>query len=251
MHEDLRGEHVVEAAAVLGKQVQVVLARHLVDEHLQLPRRVVLQHVAAALPCIHMATSMSIGANLRIKEEQVVQVRHRRRSSQETAIMAAFASIPEAATLRMRDHKGEGAERGKLWGRRERSEPIKHGGGGDLKLEAAIDANAMQYAIDDAVLSDGIENPSGGGEELAGRLLVSVSVSVPDILPCFCVVVVGAAAAKQDTASSSTATAAASAMAAHGLLLLPVPIGAALELPLISAHQEAADKMRSPLVMQN
>jgi hypothetical protein len=65
-----------------------------------------------------------------------------------------------------------------------------------------------------------------------GRLLVRRSV--PDILPCFCVVV--AAAAKQDTASSRTATAAATADAtpAHGL----VPIGAALVLPPISARQE-------------
>jgi hypothetical protein len=59
------------------------------------------------------------GSNLQSKEEQVVQVRHRR-CSQETAIMAAFASIPEAAALWMRDHKGDGTERGKLWGRRRR-----------------------------------------------------------------------------------------------------------------------------------
>ncbi|BAS75995.1 Os01g0926450, partial [Oryza sativa Japonica Group] len=54
VHEDLRREHVLQAPAVLGQQVQVVLAWHLVHEHLQLPRRVVLQHVAA-LPCtIHI-----------------------------------------------------------------------------------------------------------------------------------------------------------------------------------------------------
>uniref|UniRef100_J3L7E0 Uncharacterized protein n=1 Tax=Oryza brachyantha TaxID=4533 RepID=J3L7E0_ORYBR len=53
VHEDLGGEHVVQAPAVLRQQVQVVLPGHLVHVHLQLPHRVLLQH-AAALPCMHI-----------------------------------------------------------------------------------------------------------------------------------------------------------------------------------------------------
>lgn len=52
VHEDLGGEHVVQAPAVLGQQHQVVLARHLVHEHLQLPHRVVVKHAAGG-PCSH------------------------------------------------------------------------------------------------------------------------------------------------------------------------------------------------------
>nr|ACL54221.1 unknown [Zea mays] len=44
VHEDLRREHVVQAPAVLVQQHPVVLARHLVHEHLQLPHGVVVQH---------------------------------------------------------------------------------------------------------------------------------------------------------------------------------------------------------------
>lgn len=46
VHEDLRRKHVVEAPVVLFKKVMVVLPRHLVDEHLELPDRVVFQHIA-------------------------------------------------------------------------------------------------------------------------------------------------------------------------------------------------------------
>jgi hypothetical protein len=74
VHEDLRREHVLQAPAVLVHQHLVVLARHLVHEHLQLPHGVVVQH-AHRVPCqtiVHpFACSFEVSHSQHIRRNQI------------------------------------------------------------------------------------------------------------------------------------------------------------------------------------